>query len=49
MKMFKMPESELNRILQYLVTKPYGEVWQFIDMLKKAEEIAAEEVINNDN
>lgn len=44
-----MPESELNRILQYLVTKPYGEVWQFIDMLKKAEEIAAEEVINNDN
>lgn len=48
MKMFQMPEDELNKILQYLVTKPYGEVWQFVDMLKVAKEIPQEIVEEKD-
>lgn len=35
---YKLPLEQLQQILQYLVSKPYQEVFQLVEFLKQAEQ-----------
>ena len=48
--MFKLKEELANKLLNYLASKPFAEVWQLINELQKVEkcEDCKKEEIKND-